>query len=49
MGGPTSSGAEINRHFALTTLSSIIAGGVARLVCHPLDTIKAKIQVTLQK
>ena len=30
---------------SVTTLSSVIAGGISRLFVHPLDTIKAKLQV----
>jgi len=29
----------------VTSLASFISGGFARLICHPIDTIKAKIQV----
>ena len=30
---------------SVTTLSSVIAGGISRLLVHPIDTIKAKLQV----
>jgi len=36
---------EDRRKLILTSLSSIIGGGIARLFCHPIDTMKAKIQV----
>ena len=39
--------AKVEDPFWLTSLSSILAGATARLFCHPLDTIKAKIQVIL--
>lgn len=36
---------EDRRKLVLTSISSIIGGGIARLFCHPIDTMKAKIQV----
>ena len=30
-----------------TSLSSIIAGCTSRLICHPIDTLKAKVQVPI--
>jgi len=38
---------DSTKHFVLTSLSSIIAGGISRLVCHPIDTVKAKLQVKI--
>jgi hypothetical protein len=29
----------------ITSMSSILAGGFARLILYPIDTIKAKLQV----
>ena len=29
----------------VSSLSSFLSGSFSRLVCHPMDTIKAKIQV----
>jgi len=43
--GFTSAEEEDRRKLVLTSISSIIGGGVARLFCHPIDTMKAKIQV----
>jgi Mitochondrial carrier protein len=29
----------------ITTISSIFAGIIGKIVCHPIDTLRAKIQV----
>jgi len=43
--GLTAEGEQDRKQLVLTSISSIIAGGVARLFCHPIDTVKAKLQV----
>ena len=43
--GVPSDAEEDQKKLILTSISSILAGGIARLFCHPIDTIKAKLQV----
>jgi len=43
--GLPSEGEEDKKQLIVTSLSSIISGGIARLFCHPIDTVKAKLQV----
>eukprot|EP01017_Pseudomicrothorax_dubius_P034827 TRINITY_DN4812_c0_g2_i2.p1 TRINITY_DN4812_c0_g2~~TRINITY_DN4812_c0_g2_i2.p1 ORF type:complete len:203 (-),score=28.03 TRINITY_DN4812_c0_g2_i2:62-670(-) len=40
---------NVTRHLVLTSLASFIAGSIGRLVCHPLDTLKAKAQIEMSK
>jgi hypothetical protein len=37
---------EKKDRFLINTLSSATAGLIGRFICHPIDTIKAKVQVT---
>ena len=35
--------------FQITSLSSILSGMVGKLVCHPIDTIKSRLQIQTDK
>ena len=35
--------------FQITSLSSILSGMIGKLVCHPIDTIKSRLQIQTDK
>lgn len=41
-----SSGANNQHNLLITALSSATAGLVGRLICHPIDTVKSKLQAS---